>query len=310
MIITRLLYFVGIEREIFVSNILEQLSFENTENYQRYLERMTKSIVHSSKGYIPIFTDGCTRILDVGCGSGVLMKVLHERNPEAELYGIDLNSQAIDICDKKYPEFEFNACSLSDLVELVSKGVVRPFDCIIFSSVLHEFSSYDENFSYSPLPIFNAISDAYSCLIKGGKLLIRDGLMSENMSEIRVNLKNADDIQYVEKFVNEYHDGKKVNVLYEKDGTEFKMPWKYLKEFFFKFTWGSESWNREIKEQFGILTLDNWKKVVRDNNFVIKNCMTNAEEYLKYTLEKVDFLDGIPYDLFSEMTVLICAEKG
>ena len=37
------------------------------------------------------------RLLDVGTGSGLQLKVIHQINPEIELYGVDLSTAAIDI---------------------------------------------------------------------------------------------------------------------------------------------------------------------------------------------------------------------
>ena len=54
-------------------NQLEKLSSSNQENYQRYLKRMTESIRNSTKGFLPIMARQGMNILDVGCGSGVLL---------------------------------------------------------------------------------------------------------------------------------------------------------------------------------------------------------------------------------------------
>ena len=48
----------------------------NKSNYKQYLERMTNSVLTSSKGLIPLYASGKT--LDVGCGSGVLLDMLTE----------------------------------------------------------------------------------------------------------------------------------------------------------------------------------------------------------------------------------------
>ena len=77
-------------------NKLEELSKENQENYQLYLKRMTESMKYSTKGLIPLLTKNSKNILDVGCGSGVMLKALEMENPNATLTGLDLNIDAIN----------------------------------------------------------------------------------------------------------------------------------------------------------------------------------------------------------------------
>ena len=117
-------------------NILEQLSNNNKENYKSYLDIMSDSINRSSKGLIPLYAKKCKRILDVGCGSGILIQTISNLNPSAYIHGIDLNSNALDICNKKFSSninINFTKAKIEDLF-LYDEG----FDCIIFSSVLHE----------------------------------------------------------------------------------------------------------------------------------------------------------------------------
>ena len=77
-------------------NKLEKLSSENKENYEIYLKRMTESIKHSTKGLIPILAKEGENILDVGCGSGVLMFAIEKENSNSKITGIDMNMDAIN----------------------------------------------------------------------------------------------------------------------------------------------------------------------------------------------------------------------
>ena len=82
-------------------NELEQLA--GTGNYESYLKRMTASVSQSSKGLIPFFASTMAdrpgfRILDVGCGSGILMKAIRDVCPEAEVRGVDLNEYSVRLC--------------------------------------------------------------------------------------------------------------------------------------------------------------------------------------------------------------------
>ena len=81
------------------------------------------------------------------------------------------------------------------------------------------------------------------------------------------------------------------------------------KEFLYTYTWGENSWNREVIERFGILTLEEWRDVVRRNGFDIKNLMLSAEEYKKYLAPKIEMTSAIER-LLEETTMLLIAEKS
>ncbi len=46
------------------------------------------------------------RILDIGTGSGLQLKVIHERSPLLELYGLDLSEQSIRIAKKNLKDIQ------------------------------------------------------------------------------------------------------------------------------------------------------------------------------------------------------------
>ena len=112
-------------------NKLEVLSNQNVINYKRYLQRMTDSMKKSTKGLIPILAKEGKNILDVGCGSGVMLNALEKEMPNAKLTGIDLNIETINNL-KKYNN-NWNLI-YTDFMKL--NGL--KFDTIIFSSILHE----------------------------------------------------------------------------------------------------------------------------------------------------------------------------
>lgn len=47
------------------------------------------------------------RILDYGCNTGFLLKMINKRCPSNELCGADINPYALDYAKKKYPNFSF-----------------------------------------------------------------------------------------------------------------------------------------------------------------------------------------------------------
>ena len=185
-------------------NRLEELTGANKSNYEQYLQRMTQSISQSSKGLIPFFAARCKRILDVGCGSGILINAIRAVNPEAKIVGIDINQTAVDTCIEQGLDVR-NAT----LLDVEKNG--EKYDCVIFSSVLHEFSSYDNENPYTMIPIEDAIKESAMVMEDGGIIIIRDGVRVEKEAKdeiVAINFKKAEDYHWISRFKKEFPDYK------------------------------------------------------------------------------------------------------
>lgn len=261
-------------------------------NYDVYLQRMDLSAERSSKGLIPRLAIG--RTLDIRCGSGVLLRNLENAK------GIDLNPKAVEECRGQGLDVE--CISLADLDER--------FDTVIFSSVLHEFSSYADHGRFTEGPILEALSQAYDKLNPGGRLIIRDGIEG-SAKRVIVTALNFDVSSAFVKYMEEnpvYHDPYSILPAFGQPHEYIDAPERVLKEFMFTYTWGKESYPREVNEKYGILTVNKWRSVVERSGFKIEALNTYPEEYKKY-LSK-DFLAADTLDaMFQESVILIVATK-
>ncbi len=269
----------------------EQLALENKENYELYLKRMTESMNYSTKGLIPYFASKSNLVLDVGCGSGVMLKSLLD-NGVNKVIGIDNNRESI----KKIELLNDDRISLynSSFDEFVNMGI-QP-DTVIFSAVLHEVSSYhnDEKLRYSLEPIKDTLKRTYNMLPKGGKVIIRDCIMvpyEERNKKLLVSFNNFEDSKWLYRFKEEFLGFKNLDVdmnIEVLGNNLYKISYAFLKEFLYTYTWGEESWNREITERVGIMDQNTWESMVIDAGFEIENIMYSKEEYEKYLSPKIN----------------------
>jgi 2-polyprenyl-3-methyl-5-hydroxy-6-metoxy-1,4-benzoquinol methylase len=100
----------------------KQKNYKRTFKEEYRLKRMTEAL-HLNKG----------RILDIGCGGGILTESLHYYYPQAKLYGCDVSKTAITYAKKSgsgrvtydviknkklpYPDDYFDACVCLDVME-------------------------------------------------------------------------------------------------------------------------------------------------------------------------------------------------
>lgn len=291
-------------------NKLEELSKNNKENYQRYLKRMTESMKCSTKGLIPLLAKNSNNILDVGCGSGVMLKALEEENPKATLTGLDLNIDAIKSLEanSNWKLYHMDFMDLKDV----------KFDTIIFSSILHEISSYnsDLNKRFTEIPIKEAFIKSNELLEDNGSVIVRDGLLSskEDRNNKRIiTFTNPNESIWLYKFQNDFRGFDKLDIdtkILEIEDNKYLVSEGFLKEFLCTYTWGEESYPREINERFGILTKDEWLSLLKETGFKIETVIESKEEYEKYLSSKINIIneDGSLYE-YSNMSIIVKAQK-
>lgn len=292
-------------------NKLEELSNNNKENYQRYLTRMTESMKKSTKGLIPLLASGSKNILDVGCGSGVMLKALENENKNVKLTGIDLNIDAINSL-KENTNWKLYHMDFMDLKDV-------KFDAIIFSSILHEISSYssDLNKRFTEKPILEAFIKSYELLDDNGIIIVRDGLLSSlkaRNNKLIVSFSDIEDGMWLYRFQNDFRgfDNLDIDTKIQKIGdNRYLLSEGFLKEFLCTYTWGPESYPREINERFGILTKKEWISLLKKAKFQLETVIESKEEYEKYLSPKLSIVDeeGKPYQ-YPNMTILLRARKN
>ena len=294
-----------------MENILEKLSHNNQDNYELYLSRMSESMKHSTKGLIPVLAADGNNILDVGCGSGVVMAEIEKIKPTAKITGLDLNFEAILKLKQQHNNWNL-------IHEDFMKLTGYKFDTIIFSSILHEISSYceDKNKKFTEVPIREAFEKSYDLLDNNGSIIIRDGLLTDNEhkdKKVIVSFNNPEDYVWLYRFQYDFRGFDNLDIdtkVIDLGHYKYMVSEGFLKEFLCTYTWGEESYPREINERFGILTKDTWINLLAQTGFTIEEVVESKEEYREYLSKKIIIKDEKLNDWeYPNMSILIKARK-
>lgn len=287
--------------------------YDRFYNEISYLKTMNSSI--SKKTKILDYINGKS-ILDVGPGGGALMDLIAERFIDADVYGIDIAENVIEaLKNKKSNENKRWNLIKGDALYLDKYIEKNKVDTIIYSSIIHELYSYIpfEGKKFNRDTIEKALTSAYDILPVGGRIIIRDGIMTEEKEQKRIiRFKNKDDIKILDRYCNDFK-GRKIT--YEKIKEDEAMMYvNDAMEFLYTYTWGEDSYNIEVQEQFGYFTPNEYVEFIKrifNNKCNIIECIHFLQDgYEEHLLEKIDFFDEnyIPTRL-PDSTCIIVIEK-
>ncbi len=79
---------------------------------------------------VELVPQGCTRVLDVGCGYGGLGRMLRARGV-AQVFGVEINPDAASRLDGVYADYW-----IGDVEQVNLPAGIEAFDCIVFADVL------------------------------------------------------------------------------------------------------------------------------------------------------------------------------
>lgn len=126
---------------------------EYDKRWQKYISKSASETLKR------INLAGANEILDVGCGTGELLYVIHQQNPDIQLKGIDISPEMLKVAESK----------LGSAAELqVGAASALPFDTNSIDMVMTISS-----FHYWPEPE-SCLTELRRVLKPGGRLIITD----------------------------------------------------------------------------------------------------------------------------------------
>lgn len=254
-----------------------------------YCDRMARNIRTTSKGKIPglinkylVKSNGPGFLLDIGCADGRFTDYIQKKTklvaiglePNRELFeqAVKLDREGLAFVNTSLEHFGNNAFGPG-----VSEQVKNYYDVVMFSSSLHEISSYcdDPDKRYTEEPVKEAIAKAAKMLKPGGLLVIRDFVGSNYPAEMvpvrfRTRTVERDFMKFVEKCP--YIDKAvpcSFDMLYAKIKGE--LAWRVrtdlLLEFLLCETWDPECRKRECMERKLACTDIKLRGIIEDTGF-------------------------------------------
>lgn len=237
--------------------------FDRLQNETKYLTDMNNAENH--KKLIADYAVG-NKMLDIGAGGGVMLDILSDKHPHAKVIGIDLSINVIEALEKrKRRENKSWFVKQADALQLKETFERNSMDTIIFSSILHEMYSYIpyNGKKFNREVIIDSLRSAFDVLKPGGRIIIRDGIMTERKEELRqIEFKNSDGIEFFKRYVKDF---KGRNITYKQlDGNTVQLLVNDAMEFLYTYTWGEEAYPHEVQEQFGYFTPSEYKETIQN----------------------------------------------
>ncbi|TXK77970.1 class I SAM-dependent methyltransferase [Paenibacillus sp. N3.4] len=292
---------------------LRRDAYDRFHNEEEYLATMNQTA-----DYKKLMLDYVVgrRVIDIGPGGGVMLDLIEQYLPDKLPIGIDISSNVIEALERK-KQLEGHRWDVIKGDALNLKAYVEPgtIDTVIFSSILHELYSYIpfEGKKFNHDTVAAALQSAFDVLAPGGRIIIRDGIMTEPLAQKRrIRFFQDEAMEWLRRYAKDF-EGRTIQ--YEIVApNEVMMPVNDAMEFLYTYTWGEEAYVHEVQEQFGYFTPSTFTSFILEklgpqaNIVVSKHFLQDG--YTEALRDKISFMDeeGNTVSL-PDSTCLIVIEK-
>lgn len=259
--------------ELFNDSLLtEDADITQTRDYNIYAIQMSKNVEFKLNDIKPFVAEG--KIVDAGCGTGALIKLLAKDFPESDIIGIEATRKFYEFCRMQDYEDAFVFFYRRNiLAQNFKENTINTF---IYSSVLHEIYSYIGKPALKKL-----LKNTYKQLVYGGRIIIRDVVGPENPNNVvymELNKKdgkakgNISELSTYSKFFRFVKDFKPRKIRFKEIKIDNKRVIKLrlvdAYEYISKMNY-TDNWESEVHEEFGFYSFSKWKKELKKAGFNI-----------------------------------------
>jgi len=275
--------------ELFNDSLLsEDANITETRDYNTYAVQMDQNVKFKFNDIKPFIVEG--KIVDAGCGTGALVKILAKEFPESDILGIEATRKFYEYCKMQDYGDSFVFFYRKNITDQNFKE--NTINTFIYSSILHEIYSYIGEKALKKL-----LKNTHHQLAPHGRIIIRDVVGPENGGEIvLLKLNDSDgkthgdikDLSTYAKFIRfskefiprrinfkeKIIEGDRFIELRLSDAYEYISKMNYI-----------ENWKSEMHEEFGFWSFNKWKKELRNAGFSI---VEGSNEFKSdYIIEKM-----------------------
>lgn len=236
--------------------------------YEVYAAGMEASALEKAR-LLPFVRPGV--IAEIGCGTGTVLELLRRTFPDSRLVGVDLSPEMLRRCRERFPALELVR---GDAVEpIFEDGSV---DTLVLCSTLHEVFSY-KGYDYSA--VRRALRLAAAALRPEGRLILRDGVKPAQHDVVFMTFLNEETLERFHRFAREF--GSSPIVWRWIDGRA-QVARRDAMEFLSKYIYHT-NWAHEVKEHFGVFTLEEWKSELAAAGLRVLHAESYLIEWLRAT---------------------------
>ena len=242
-------------------------------------------------------------IADLGCGTGTVLELLRRKFGRSQFIGVDLSPEMIERCGKRFPGAEIRCHDIT--LPLFDEGSV---DTVVLCSIMHEVFSY-KGYDYSA--VRKTLFHCADALRPGGRLIIRDGLKPAKDDAVYLTFLNQKAYDKFVRFALEFGSSE---IVWKLSDNRVQVARRDAMEFLTKYIY-DENWKFEVKEQFGVFSLDGWVeefrktgiKVIHKESYLIPWLRTTHwEKDVKMEMNKNGTYEPTEYP---DSTMIIVGEK-
>lgn len=260
-------------QELFKDSLLgEDADITETRNYTSYAQAMDASTRLKFEDIKPFVVQG--KIVDVGCSTGYLIKLLAEEFGESDIVGIEATRKFYEFCRFQEYASPFVFFYRRNAVDQNFKA--NSINTFIYSSIFHEIYSYIGEKSLKKV-----LKNTYTQLNYSGRIIIRDVVGPEEPDrKIYLELNKKDGLKSGSikklstfakffRFVRDFKPRKIKYKLVTKGGKELiKLRLQDAYEYISKMNY-TENWESEMHEEFGFYSFSKWKGELKKTGFKI-----------------------------------------